>query len=133
MGLTEWSDAFVVGIPVIDEGHRQIFDLDVSFSGSGDQIRVMKSLAMLCNYVKVHFREEEALMAASAYPGLAEHLQQHAWFREALFALLERAKIVSLDQLADEMHRLTNEWLHQHVLAIDAEYLRCLRSLVATA
>ncbi len=62
--LAEWSSTIEVGVPTIDAQHRQLFELAASFRGNGDQIRVLKSLAMLTEYVKVHLHEEEELMAA---------------------------------------------------------------------
>ena len=50
----EWSPKILVGLPNIDAQHRQLFDLAATFGGDGDQIRVLKSLAMLTEYVKVH-------------------------------------------------------------------------------
>lgn len=128
----EWSESLSLGIPSIDAEHRQIFNLAANLSSSGSQVGVMKSLAMLCNYVNIHFRDEETAMAIGSYPRLDEHIQQHTCFREALFALLEDAKEMSLDQLADELHRLVNDWLHNHVLTADAEYHQYLSSLTTT-
>ena len=90
--LAEWSSKIEVGLPAIDAQHRQLFDLAATFSGDGDQIRVLKSLAMLTEYVKVHFREEEEMMAACHYPRLAAHRLLHGEFRRMLFDLLENAK-----------------------------------------
>lgn len=66
--LAEWSSKIEVGLPEIDAQHRQLFELAATFAGDGEQIRVLKSLAMLTEYVKVHLREEEEMMAACRYP-----------------------------------------------------------------
>ena len=97
--LAEWSSKIEVGLPMIDEQHRQLFDLAATFRGAGDQIRVLKSLAMLTEYVKVHFREEEELMASCHYPDLEAHRRLHGEFRRMLFELLENAKQMTLDEI----------------------------------
>lgn len=55
--LAEWSSKIEVGVPAIDAQHRQLFDLAATFGGDGDQIRVLKTLAILTEYVKVHLHE----------------------------------------------------------------------------
>ncbi|HNB67918.1 hemerythrin domain-containing protein, partial [Accumulibacter sp.] len=98
--LAEWSTKIEVGLPQIDQQHRQLFELAATFRGNGDQIRILKSLVMLTEYVKVHFREEEELMAACRYPGIEAHRRLHGEFRRMLFDLLEKAKQMTLDEIA---------------------------------
>jgi len=121
--LAEWSPRIEMGLPAIDEQHKQLFDLAATFSGNGDQIRVMQSLAMLCDYVKVHFREEEEMMVACQYPGLEAHLRLHAEFRRMLFQLLEDARHMSLDKIAEQVKFLINGWFYNHILIADFQYL----------
>ncbi|HOL65561.1 MAG TPA: hypothetical protein PLB97_09565, partial [Accumulibacter sp.] len=54
----EWSAKILTGLPEIDDQHQQLFELAATFCGDGDHIRILKSLAMLTEYVRVHFREE---------------------------------------------------------------------------
>jgi hemerythrin len=121
----EWSDRLAAGIPEIDAHHRKIFALAASLTGAGQQQGMMTSLHMLSDYVNIHFREEEELMLAEANPALAEHREQHAWFRAQLFRLLEEAKGMSLDQVAQEVGQLIDGWLYAHVLEFDREDLGC--------
>lgn len=130
--LAEWSSKIVVGLPTIDAQHRQLFDLAATFGGDGDQIRVLKSLAMLTEYVKVHFREEEQMMAACNYPGLAAHRQLHGEFRRMLYDLLENAKQMTLDEIADEVKFLINGWFYNHILVSDFDYVPSVKA-AATA
>ena len=118
-----WSAKIEVGLPEIDAQHRQLFELAATFAGDGDQIRVMKTLAALCDYAKIHLREEEAMLKAIDYPGLAEHKRHHAHFRRMLNELLENAKRMTLDQIAERVEALINGWFYQHILTVDAEYL----------
>jgi len=130
--LVEWSPKILVGLPNIDAQHRQLFDLAATFAGDGDQIRVLKSLAMLTEYVKVHLREEEAMMAACHYPGLQDHRQLHSEFRRMLFNLLENAKQMTLDQIADEVKFLINGWFYNHILVADFDYVPSIKAASAS-
>jgi hemerythrin len=121
--LAEWSSEIEVGVPAIDAQHRQLFELAATFRGDGDQIRVLKSLAMLTEYVKVHLHEEEQLMTACQYPGLEAHRLLHGEFRRLLFELLENAKRMTLDEIADEVKFLINGWFYNHILVADFDYV----------
>jgi hemerythrin len=95
----EWSDRLELGIPLIDEQHRRFFDLAASLQNNGDEVRVMKTLATLSDYIRSHFRDEEILMEAAGYPGLAAHRLLHARFRQMLADLFRRARNMSLTTL----------------------------------
>ncbi len=130
--LLEWSSKIEVGLPAIDEQHRQLFELAASFQGDGDQIRVLKSLAMLTEYVKVHFREEEAMMVACHYPRLEAHRLLHGEFRRLLFELLENAKQMTLDEIADEVKFLINGWFYHHILVADFDYVPSVQAVAVS-
>lgn len=129
--LVPWSAEIEVGLPVIDAQHKRLFDLAESFAGQGDQIRVMKTLAELCDYAKVHLREEEAMLAAIGYSGLAEHKRHHARFRRMLNELLEDARGMTLDEIADRVEALINGWFCHHITKVDVEYVPALAAHAA--
>ena len=131
--LAEWSEKIEVGLPSIDRQHKQLFDLAASFRGNGDQIRVIKSLATLTEYVKVHFREEEAMMLACRYPDLEAHRQLHGEFRDLLFKLLENARNMTLDEIADQVSFLINGWFYHHILVVDFAYVPDVQAALTQA
>jgi hemerythrin len=120
--LSQWSSKMEVGIPRIDAQHKQLFDLAATFGDKGDEIRVMKTILQLCDYVKVHLREEEVMMERWGFPGIEAHRQEHKKFKGMLVELLGNAKTMTLDQIADEVHRLINGWFYNHILTVDFEY-----------
>ena len=128
---TAWSEAIKVGVRTIDEQHKQLFDLAASFRGEGNQIRVMKSLATLCDYANTHLRDEEAMLEAIDYPQLAEHKLHHTDFRRMLRELLEESRNRTLDQIADEVEALINGWFYQHILTVDADYVPAVKAFEA--
>lgn len=130
--LADWSPKIEVGIPAIDEQHRQLFELAATFCGDGDEIRVSKSLAMLTDYVKVHFREEEEMLAACEYPRLEAHRRLHAEFRQLLLELLENAKQMTLDEIAEAVKFLINGWFYNHILIADFDYVPSVRKASAS-
>jgi hemerythrin-like metal-binding protein len=129
--LSDWSDKLVFGIDTIDAQHKQLFDLAATFEGKGDQIRMMKTLAELCNYVLEHFREEEELLTACGYPGLEEHRVLHRRFRGMIVELLGEARTMTLDQVAERVHYLINGWFYNHIMVTDLDYVPLVRAHLA--
>jgi len=123
-----WSQAIVTGLPAIDSQHKTLFDLAASFRGEGDQIRVMKTLTMLCDYANTHLQDEEAMLAAIAYPKLTEHRLLHQEFRRMLRQLLDASRKLTLDEIADRIEDLINGWFYQHILTADAEYVAAVKA-----
>lgn len=121
--VTQWSSLIEVGIPDIDAQHRQLFELAASFAGQGDEIRIMKSLAILCEYAKVHLRDEEAMLVTIGYPDIEAHRDAHSEFRRMLRELLQDARTLSLDGIANRVDRLINGWFYNHIMHVDVLYV----------
>lgn len=123
-----WSSAIETGLPAIDSQHKALFDMAATFRGEGDQIRVMKTLTMLCDYANTHLRDEETMLAAIGYPRLAGHKQLHQEFRQMLREVLDDARRLTLDEIADRIEDLINGWFYQHILTVDADYVDAVKA-----
>jgi hemerythrin len=117
-----WSESLTLGIPLIDEQHKQLFDVAASLRAEGNQLGVMRALAVLNDHVTSHFSDEEALMNACRYPGLEAHCRLHAHFRDALTDLLKRARKMTLDGVAKEVSELIDGCLSEHMMEADRAY-----------
>lgn len=111
-----------VGVPLMDDQQKQIFELAGGLDSKTGQVRVMRTLSLLNDYVRNHFQQEEALMIESGYPGLHEHRKQHQEFRGMLAHLLGRARWMPLDEVVRELDSLIFEWLYAHITRDDFEY-----------
>jgi hemerythrin len=131
--LSDWSERLLFGIDPIDAQHKQLFDLAATFEGSGDQIRMMKTLASLSTYVLEHLREEEGLLELCDYPKLEAHRELHRRFRAMIVALLEDARQMTLDEIADRVHYLINGWFYDHIMVADLDYVPLVRAHLAAA
>ncbi len=125
--LVEWSQKLEFGLPIIDDQHKQLFDLAATFAGNGDDIRVMKTLATLSDYVKVHFRAEEEMLAKLNYPDLEAHQRLHAEFKGMLLKLLDNARHLTLDEIANEVEYLIYGWFANHIMQADIAYVGWMR------
>ena len=128
VALVEWSQKLEFGLPMIDSQHKQLFDLAATFTGNGNQIRVMKTLVMLNDYVKVHFRAEEEMLAALKYPDLNAHKLLHAEFKDMLLKLLDSARQLTLDEIANEVKHLIYGWFSSHIMQVDVAYISWMRN-----
>ena len=127
MNNMTWSPAIETGIPDIDDQHRRLFDMAAAFRGDGDQVRVTRSLALLCDYANTHLRDEEALLAAVDYPQLDQHRREHERFRAMLRQLLDESRQLSLDEIAARIEALINGWFYRHILSFDAAYVEYIK------
>ena len=93
----ELSDALLLGIDIIDEQHKALFDLfnalidrldgDLPDEGQ-DHI-----IGRLFDYTKYHFSEEERVMKACGYPKRRAHSKQHDAFVVNLKDLTAKGKL----------------------------------------
>ncbi|TAN65784.1 MAG: bacteriohemerythrin [Methylobacter sp.] len=125
-----WDENLSVGIDVIDEHHRYLFDLindlyDVVINklGAREVARLIKALDA---YAKVHFRAEEQMMTHYGYDGLKRQQQQHHAFEEKIREFYEELHANPLVAQFDVLSYL-RDWLVKHILVEDAQ----LRSLVS--
>lgn len=124
-----WDESLSVGIDIIDEHHRYLFDLindlyDVVINkrGARDVARLIKSLDA---YAKVHFRSEELMMKHYAFEGINRQEKQHHAFESKIREFYEELHANPLVAQFDVLSYL-RDWLVQHILVEDAQ----LRALV---
>lgn len=82
MGLIVFDDRLKTGHPKIDEQHKDLINaynrLHEAMKQGQGRDQVGHTLIFLRDYTATHFRMEESLMAAHAYPGMAKHKGIHA-------------------------------------------------------
>ena len=124
-----WRDDLSVGIDIIDEHHRYLFELVNDLAdvvshkrGAREVARLVKSLDA---YAKVHFRSEEQMMAHYGFAGLSAQEHQHHAFEAKIQEFYEELHINPLVAQFDVLAYL-RDWLVTHILIEDAQ----LRTLV---
>ncbi|MEY4591601.1 MAG: hypothetical protein RIR18_496 [Pseudomonadota bacterium] len=128
-GWVSWDGSLTVGIDVIDEHHRYLFDLTNDLFNTVKNKRgirqVARVLKALDHYAKVHFRAEELMMKRFGYGRLPEQLHQHEVFEKKLEEfyreLHENPVAVPFDVLV-----YLKDWLISHIAVEDSQ----LRALV---
>lgn len=124
----EWTDSWSVGVPRLDEEHRQLIDLinelrslhEDGIEGRERQVRIHSVMSELSWYAESHFRFEEGLMANAEYPDLVAHRASHLLFRVQLSKLATEVKDGSADLL--DLYGFLAGWIRFHVLESDLQY-----------
>lgn len=77
----KWSKSLEIGDPLVDSEHRYLVELvnnlNEQFEAGKKGVSLAKVFTHLVNYVRIHFENEEALMAAIDFPELKEHQVKH--------------------------------------------------------
>lgn len=125
-----WNDNLSVGIDIIDEHHRYLFDLIndlyeivIAKRGAREVARVIKALDA---YAKVHFRSEEMMMEHYGFAGIKRQEQQHHAFESKIREFYEELHANPLVAQFDVLSYL-RDWLIKHIEVEDAK----LRTLVS--
>lgn len=116
----QWSDAYRLGIPGVDQEHQTFFALLRALEAGvrlGDDLIARAALGELRRYAELHFTNEEEFLDAVGYPDLPAHQVEHrAFVREV--ALLESRLGLPTRAAVD----LARTWLQAHILGTDRRY-----------
>ena len=125
MALLTWDSSYSVGVRSLDHQHTNLFDIlnDLHAAMMTGHARDAAGalLNKLVSYTKSHFAAEEALMAATSYPRLAQHRELHVALTRQVEEFVERYE---KGESALSIHLLTflRDWLTKHIQREDREY-----------
>ena len=129
MALVSWSDQYRTGVSSIDDAHEQLFSLlNQLHDGLRVGAPVAQALTALMEHAAKHFEDEEAHMAASAYPGLGAHKAEHAELIQQVraFQLQHAAQSDAAD--TGELAVFLVDWVLHHILGFDKQYTDSLKA-----
>lgn len=129
MALIEWKDEYSVGVPAVDEEHRELIELintlhDRMHAAERDP-DVMAFLGEIYARIASHFALEELLMRRHEYDELHDHKLDHERLLEEIRDIMddyEDGKL--LDD--EELGRRLDEWFSVHFRTRDARLHRRL-------
>jgi len=120
--ILEWQREYAIGVPVEDTEHRYLCELindlhDAYLKGAlaGRLTEVFEHLAA---YVNRHFKNEEALMKAVGYPGLAAHRKEHEALLETTVELTE-GFVEGSAKITEDTMAFLKRWLLDHIAVSD--------------
>lgn len=132
-----WGDALELGIPSVDEQHRELVDLlnrlaALSSSDIGAEAHddMLELLGHLYQHTVVHFRHEEELMETIDYLDLAAHRDEHHMLLAELRSFVHQ--IENGDSILDakSIHAL-RDWLMVHITSSDRPFAAAYTAITA--
>lgn len=123
--IIEWSDDFSVRLHDMDEEHKKLIDMINDLNGATSEGKSREAVAAVLNrlvdYVAVHFKHEEQMMAETKCPELPSQQALHAAFVKK--ALEFQAGFTSGKALVGtEIVLFLKEWLIGHIMGKDKLY-----------
>lgn len=94
MPIIQWNESMCVGVKIIDKEHKHLVDIvndlsDAIENGSGHTV-LSVSLNNVVSFVNFHFKHEEELFSATAYPLKEEHIKEHKALYKKITVLQEK-------------------------------------------
>ena len=136
LGSVEWSVDLETGIGVVDQQHRQYFNLLNDYlkkttekNSSSDQIfELLEKFQFLYEYADEHFSTEEAIMKEAGYPDYESHRKEHLHFLKHVEDLYSQMKTRGFSpSLRSEVNFYTIEWFVQHIRFTDKKMAAFLK------
>lgn len=121
-----WSPDFEIGIDIIDEQHKRLFDYfteieQVISTGNVDTLKIV--VKGLIDYAISHNSFEETLMKDAGYPMLEAHHSVHEEFKKRMHSYEARMKGgEDTIKLAREVRLDIAMWLMNHIKREDKHY-----------
>jgi hemerythrin len=132
--LVEWDDKYSVGIPLIDEQHKDLIQLTNELYLNcleGDNAArsfFSKTIRGTLKYARSHFSMEERLMKSIRYPRLAEHKERHKDF--ILNMVVEVQSFHGGKKFVPNAFvRYLKDWILSHIAIEDTQYARYIIDL----
>lgn len=128
MTQLEWDDYMSVGVPEIDEQHKNLIAAinrlyEVVMKGDIREMHSARQEALddLDEYVRHHFTSEEKFMEDISYPGLDDHRQLHRDFARRIEGF--RADLRNGDLLlTSDLMKTMLKWFRDHFIDQDGKY-----------
>jgi hemerythrin len=132
--LVEWDEKYSVGIPLIDDQHKELIrltnELYQGCLGGDEKARTffIITIRKVLDYVKYHFSAEEKLMKNAKYPLLEEHKKQHESF---VLQLVTDVKSYHDGRkfVPNAFVRYLRDWILSHIAMMDTQYAKYILDL----
>lgn len=125
MTKIQWTPDLSVGDESIDDDHKALFKLVAELDSADMSHDYINSIIdRLKRYTQGHFQREEQYMEQMGFPGMEEHLQEHALFVEwletirSMYARFPQSPYV----VGDAVNSYLQRWLRDHILEEDMRY-----------
>ncbi len=120
-----WKDSFCCGNHLIDSQHQSLFHLSnellEAVLSARPATEISAIISRLLAEVNQHFHDEEKILATVDFPGMSQHIEEHAKLLARGIELSEEFKSSTLT-VGDVFQFLASEVIMLHMLEADREY-----------
>ena len=125
--MLEWNNALSVGIDIIDDDHRALFDLLKTLKAATESPmeawRIPRAIDALGDYARIHFQREEALLLLCGYEQLPRHQEEHQKFHDVVAKLKSLYEVSPPLISAAGLNQFLINWLTDHIAISDHSYV----------
>jgi hemerythrin len=120
MAKVTWTDDLEMGVPVLDEQHKELIALVLQIieliNSQGSRRRILDLLRKFKNDAIKHFSTEEKLMDASYYTDKKGHKKLHVHFMKELQETINKIERgIGGAECAEELKENVAEWFIHHI------------------
>jgi len=136
-GSVFWTKKLETGIDVLDEQHRQYFDLLSAYLKRATEYtetnkkasQLTESLDFLRRYAEEHFSTEETIMKDAEYLDYSPHLEEHLHFLSHVGELHKDMEVNGFSsKLSREVNYYIVEWFMEHILVSDMQLVEIIKA-----
>ena len=126
--MIKWSEKYSIGIPVLDEQHKRLFEIagaaynllkDTYVHDKYDKL--VGIIGELAEYADYHFISEEAYMKGIGYKNLFTQENDHADFMKKVNSVNLYKLDANQDEYLKDILDFVINWVSEHILGSDKE------------
>lgn len=130
MQIAIWSEEYETGYPLVDQQHKNLFDMINSYhtaiNSDHETNKISSILNDLALYTQSHFRTEESLMVSSGYPDIAKHKQLHNNLISKVNELINEFQ-TDKTLRSTQISAFLADWLRHHIKKEDMLLIQWVR------
>ena len=123
MTYLEWKTEYSVGVPAIDEEHREMIELInatyENLENNADSEKIEKFLGDIYAGISAHFALEENLMQKAQYKEYQAHKDDHEDLLDQIHAMMDEL-LDDPEKGAQSLKQKLNKWFGGHFATFDA-------------
>jgi len=130
--LITWTEKFACGINLIDEQHKNLFELvnEMFNHVTGNDVQehdyFNRVIQEAVKYIKIHFATEEKIMFVTRFEGYIEHKKEHESFIIEVLDNIHDYEVGGRLTLST-FTRFLKDWILSHIALVDKQYFEHLR------
>jgi hemerythrin len=132
--IVEWDDRYLIGIPFVDDQHKELIRLTNTLYESclqGDEAArasFKEAIRATVEYVKLHFSAEEQILKNVHYPEFAAHKKQHEEFVKQVLTEVKNFE-EGKKFVPNVFVRFLRDWTLTHIAVADKQYAEYIMDL----